>query len=127
MNKDTQPPADDLASTMPPKAFSERVAAWLWLSIAAALLAAAGSLIGLTVERIYADLTPAFLPQAIAQDIANLLIAAPVMVVLAALARRDGELARGQADRHPHTDLARAASLAALDDTDLRTVIPYRQ
>jgi len=88
MNKDTRSPADDLSSTKPPKAISERAAGWLWLSITAALLAAAGSVIGLAVERIYADLTPAFLPQAIAQDIANLLIAAPAIVVLAALALR---------------------------------------
>jgi hypothetical protein len=61
---------------------------WLWLSVAAALLAFAGSVIGLTQSLIYARLTPAFLPQALAQDIANLVIASPAMVILAALAMR---------------------------------------
>jgi hypothetical protein len=61
---------------------------WLWLSIAAALLAALGSVIALAVSRIYAELTAAFLPQAIAQDIANLALAAPAIVILAALALR---------------------------------------
>ena len=88
MTKDTRSPADDLPSTMPSKAISDRAGGWLWLSIAAALAAMAGSVIGLAVGRIYAGLTPAFLPQAIAQDIANLLLAAPAMVVLAALALR---------------------------------------
>ena len=81
-------PADDLPSTMASKAVLDRAAIWLWLSIAAALLAAAGSVIGLTVDSIYAGLTPAFLPQALAQDIGNLMIAAPAMVILAALALR---------------------------------------
>jgi hypothetical protein len=65
-----------------------RPSGWLWLSIAAAVLAAVGSVIGLADSRIYAGLTPAFLPQAIAQDIANLALAAPAMVILAALALR---------------------------------------
>jgi heme/copper-type cytochrome/quinol oxidase subunit 2 len=60
-------------------------AAWLWLSIAAALLAIAGSVIGLSVPSIYARLTPAFLPQAIAQDIANLALASPAILILAVL------------------------------------------
>lgn len=38
-------------------------AAWLWLSIAAGLLAFAGSVASLAVHGVYADLTPAFLPQ----------------------------------------------------------------
>jgi len=36
-----------------------------------ALLAATGSVIALAIERIYARLTPVFLPQALAQDIAS--------------------------------------------------------
>ena len=88
MNKDTRSSADTLPGMMAPKAISDRAGGWLWLSIAAALLAAAGSVIGLAVGRIYAGLTPAFLPQALAQDIANLLLAAPAMVILAALALR---------------------------------------
>ena len=70
------------------KAISDRAGGWLWLSIAAALLAVAGSVIGLAVARIYASLTPAFLPQALAQDIANLALAAPAWLILAALALR---------------------------------------
>jgi len=61
---------------------------WLWLSIAAALLAIAGSVISLSVKSIYAGLTPAFLPQALAQDIANLAIVSPLWLILAALALR---------------------------------------
>jgi hypothetical protein len=88
MNKDTRFPADDLPNTMAVKPLSDRAGGWLWLSIAAALVAMAGSVIGLAVDRIYAGLTPAFLPQALAQDIANLLLAAPALVILAALALR---------------------------------------
>ena len=58
----------------------------VWLSILAAALAIAGSVIGLTQPTIYARLTPVFLPQALAQDVANLAIASPAMLVLAALA-----------------------------------------
>ena len=72
----------------PLKAVSASATAWLWLSILAALLAIAGSVVGLTVGSIYARLTPAFLPQALAQDVANLVIASPALLVLAALALR---------------------------------------
>ncbi len=61
---------------------------WLWLSIAAALLAIAGSLLALSIKSIYSGLTPAFLPQALAQDIANLAIVSPIWLVLALLALR---------------------------------------
>ncbi len=61
---------------------------WLWLSILAALLAVAGSIIALSVPSIYTSLTPAFLPQALAQDIANLALVSPAWLVLAALALR---------------------------------------
>lgn len=61
---------------------------WLWLSIAAALLAIAGSIVALAVKSIYAGLTPVFLPQALAQDIANLALVAPLWLLLAALALR---------------------------------------
>ena len=60
----------------------------VWLSILAAALAIAGSLIGLTQPTIYARLTPVFMPQALAQDVANLAIASPAMLILAALALR---------------------------------------
>ncbi len=65
-----------------------RAVLWLWLGIAAALLAIVGSVIALAVPRIYARLTPAFLPQAIAQDIANLALAAPALIILSILALR---------------------------------------
>jgi hypothetical protein len=58
---------------------------WLWLSVLAALLAIAGSIVALSVPSIYAGLTPAFLPQALAQDIANLAIVAPAWLVLLGL------------------------------------------
>jgi hypothetical protein len=61
---------------------------WLWLSIGAALLAMAGSVIALSVPSIYAGLTPAFLPQALAQDIANLAVVSPAWLILATLALR---------------------------------------
>jgi len=61
---------------------------WLWLSIVTALLAIAGSIIALSVKSIYTGLTPAFLPQALAQDIANLAIVSPMWLILAVLALR---------------------------------------
>ena len=61
---------------------------WLWLSIVAALLAITGSIISLSVKSIYAGLTPVFLPQALAQDIANLAIVSPLWLILAILALR---------------------------------------
>ena len=63
-------------------------ATWLWISILAVLLAALGSVIALAVERIYAPLTPAFFPQALAQDTANLALVAPAWLIFAALALR---------------------------------------
>lgn len=61
---------------------------WLWLSIIAAILAILGNILALSMNRIYASLTPAFLPQALAQDIANLSLIAPFWLILAALALR---------------------------------------
>ena len=61
---------------------------WLWLSIGAALLAITGGIISLSVKSIYAGLTPVFLPQALAQDIANLAIVSPLWLILAILAMR---------------------------------------
>lgn len=58
----------------------------MWLSVAAALLAMAGNIVGLLRPSIYSDLTPAFRPQAFAQDLANLILVSPAMLVLAALA-----------------------------------------
>jgi hypothetical protein len=67
---------------------SPGIAAWQWLAIAAALLAIAGSIIALAAQSIYASLTPVFLPQALAQDIANLALVAPLWLLLAGLALR---------------------------------------
>jgi hypothetical protein len=88
MNKNSQAPADGIPSTIASQPVSARGYGWLWLSIATALAAVVGSVVGLAVGRIYAGLTPAFLPQAIAQDIANLAVSAPAMIILAALALR---------------------------------------
>ncbi len=88
MQKDTCTPAGVTKATVEQKAVFTRAATWLWLSIAAALLAVMGSVIGLTAAPIYAGLTPIFLPQALAQDIANLTIASPALIILAALALR---------------------------------------
>ena len=61
---------------------------WLWLSVAAAVLAMIASSLSLSLHGIYAGLTPVFLPQALAQDLANLVIASPALLILAALALR---------------------------------------
>ncbi len=74
--------AQDLKTT------PRKAAIWLWLSILAVLLAIAGNILALSVHRIYASLTPAFFPQATAQDIANLALVAPAWLVLALLALR---------------------------------------
>ena len=57
---------------------------WLRLSFATAALAALGSVIALfDVDRYYGAETDAFIPQAIAQDIVNLVVVAPLMAFLA--------------------------------------------
>jgi hypothetical protein len=66
---------------------------WVHLSVGAAGLGLVGSVIALADRRIYAGLTPAFLPQALAQDIANLAIA-PLLAVTAVLAGRGAPRAR---------------------------------
>ena len=59
------------------------------MSIAAAVIAAAGSIVGLAaVGTIYGHETAAFVDQAIAQDIVNLAIVSPAIIVSALLARR---------------------------------------
>lgn len=65
-----------------------RARPWFWLSIVAALVAMAGNLVGLLVPTIYSELTPAFLPQAYAQDLANLVLVSPALILLAALSFR---------------------------------------
>ena len=79
---------EDRTAKIGPLAFFGGAIVWLWLSIAAALLAVAGSVIALAVRSIYASLTPVFLPQALAQDVANLAIAAPALLVCAMLSLR---------------------------------------
>jgi hypothetical protein len=61
---------------------------WLRLSIVAACLAVAANVVALSDRTIYAGLTRVFLPQAWAQDVANLAVVAPVWLVVAALALR---------------------------------------
>ncbi|TFC82430.1 hypothetical protein [Cryobacterium sp. TMT3-29-2] len=61
---------------------------WLGLSIVAAALAFTGSAIGLAVDGLYDSLTPAFLFQALAQDIVNAVVVAPLVVICAVLALR---------------------------------------
>jgi hypothetical protein len=75
-------PVDNATSTLP-----DRARRWLVMSMVAAALAFVASLVGLGYSRIYEALTPAFLAQAIAQDIANLAIS-PLLVVCAILALR---------------------------------------
>ena len=77
----------DATTTSGPGVF-DGATIWLWLSIGAALLAIVGSVTSLAVRSIYADLTPVFLPEALAQDIVNLAIAAPALLILAGLALR---------------------------------------
>jgi len=78
----------DGSSGGPSRAFPMAAAFWLRLSIVAAMLSAAGSVVGLAIGDIYAPLTPAFLPQALAQDVANLVLVVPLWLILATLARR---------------------------------------
>jgi hypothetical protein len=61
---------------------------WLWLSIGAACLAVVGNIVALSDRTIYASLAPVFLPQARAQDVANLAVVVPGWLIVAALALR---------------------------------------
>jgi hypothetical protein len=61
---------------------------WLWLSLLAVALAVIGNVVALSVDRIYENLTDVFLPQAIAQDVVDLALVAPLLVVCALLALR---------------------------------------
>lgn len=61
---------------------------WLALSLLAAGLALACSAWTLANQGLYVDLTAAFLPQALAQDLVNLLVVSPAIIVLALLALR---------------------------------------
>lgn len=73
----------------PAPAWSGGFAVWCRLSIAAAILAAVGNIVGLLdVSGVYGKETPAFVYQAVAQDAAGLALVSPTIVVLALLARR---------------------------------------
>jgi hypothetical protein len=62
---------------------------WMWLAAAAALLAAAGSVVGLLpAAGIYRQETDSFADQAAAQDLVNLLLVAPLLLVLGWRAHR---------------------------------------
>src|SRR4051794_1079095 len=62
---------------------------WLWLSLTAALLAAAGSVVGLLAsDIIYNGETAALADAAVAQDITNLALVAPLTAALAVLGLR---------------------------------------
>jgi hypothetical protein len=70
-------------------------ALWSWLSASVAVLAAAGSAIALLVpEPIYGRETAALADAAIAQDLVNLFLVAPLMLILAARAYRGSLLSR---------------------------------
>jgi hypothetical protein len=68
---------------------------WLSLSLLAAALAVLGNVVALADPDIYAGLTASFLPQALAQDVADLVVVVPVWLAAAWLARRGSLRARG--------------------------------
>lgn len=82
MNADLAPDAVDQHRANP------GARTWLGLSIAAAALAFVGSVVGLSVDGIYDSLTPVFLFQALAQDLINAVVVAPLIVLCAILALR---------------------------------------
>lgn len=62
---------------------------WLWLSLAVALLAGAGSVVGLVAtSRVYGRETALLADTAVAQDVVNLALVAPAMAALAVAAAR---------------------------------------
>ena len=80
---DTTPPASSVTTPISPTARP-----WLILSLVVAALAVAGNVVALSIDRIYENLTSVFLPQALAQDIVDLALVAPLVVVTAVLALR---------------------------------------
>lgn len=69
--------------------FNRLPALWAWLSVLAAVLAAVGSVLGLWLSgRIYGQETSELVIAALAQDLVNLFLVAPLMVILAVGARR---------------------------------------
>jgi hypothetical protein len=65
----------------------------LWLSLAALLFSIIGNWVALTIPAIYAALAPAFHPQAVAQDVSNLSVIAPLWLLLVVLALRGSQRA----------------------------------
>ncbi len=61
---------------------------WLWLSLPIAGLAMGASLAGILVDAIYAEETSNWATQAVGQDVANVAVAYPALLVLAVLAAR---------------------------------------
>jgi len=62
---------------------------WTGLSIAGALTAGVGSIVGLArIDRIYGAETESFIAQAIAQDLVNLVVVAPLLLVMSVLVIR---------------------------------------
>jgi len=62
---------------------------WTNLAIAGALTAGAGSIVGLArIDRIYGAETESFIAQAIAQDLINLVVVTPLLLVTSILATR---------------------------------------
>jgi hypothetical protein len=80
--------AQDTTITVEHKPVLERAAVWLWLSIGGALLAVVGSVVALAAPSVYARVAPTLLWQALAQDVANLAVASPALLITAALALR---------------------------------------
>ena len=89
-----QVPARQVERAKPPDVSGAPVTGWLpglsiWLAAAAALLAAAGSVVGLVqAAAIYGQETVILADQAAAQDLVNLLLVAPLIVVLGWRVRR---------------------------------------
>ncbi len=70
-------------------------ALWAWLSVSAAVLAAVGSVLGLSMPgRLYGQETSEMVIAVLAQDLVNLFLVAPLMLILAVYARR-GSLRSG--------------------------------
>jgi hypothetical protein len=80
--------SEPVKDSSPEEATAGPARLWLWVSILAATVAIATSVIGEAVDRIYAFETANWTAQTIAQDIVNVAIAYPAMIILAALALR---------------------------------------
>lgn len=61
---------------------------WLWFSWPIAILAISASIAGVFIDRPYANETPNWEGQAIGQDLVNLAVAYPALLILAVVAKR---------------------------------------